>query len=465
MQKSGHGCNYSQRAFRTDNVFLAGNMNFLESTGRIRPKDLPLVAIAVSIAVLLTFWEIVPGGAFNQSENSDYINYYLPVAQNIVHGEGVTLHGNIALNYPVGYPIIVAGCLYCAKLFECREELILRLSVVLCFALCALLIYALAKKIWKPPGALLASTLWSCYPIVLWAAKNPNTELPFSAFFYAALVCMLSGRSAGKRAVVLFFIAGILCGIAMLIRPIAIGLGILFAVLILGGRAYQFRKKIALALCLIAGNALAVLPWELWVYSKTHEIVPLCRGQQPFSLFDGLTFAVWNPDPAAHRLGAPVPPDVKNLMNELVRKYAHRIPSQTITSKEIAGIMAGEFKKRPVTVIKLIVIKAARSWYGTNSNRLESLIMLVQAAYVACLLWASVLMWRKRPDCRFLLIAGMVVGCYFWGMAAMVLSIVRYMMPVLGALVVFFPAIPHFLFNRRRDAHDRFVKNSANTAS
>lgn len=429
-----------------------------------RPKHFPLLAIVISIVVLLAFWKIISSDSFNQNENSDYINYYLPVAQNIAHGQGITLHGKIALNYPAGYPIIVAALLYLAKILGCDEELIIRLSVVLFFTLGALLIYAIAKRIWGPYGALLASALWSCYPIVLWAAKNPNTELPFSVFLYACIWCMLVGWLAPKRSFVVFFIGGIFCGIAMLVRPIAIGLGIVFAVLILVGRGHQLRKKTVLALCLIAGTMLAVLPWELWVYSKTNEIVPLCRGQQQFSLFDGLTFAVWNPDPAAHRLGVPVPPDVNDLMRELIRKYGQNIQTQTITSKEILGIMVEEFKKRPITVTKLFIIKAARSWYGTNSNRLESLIVLVQAAYVLLLFWACILLWRKHVEYRSLLIAGAIVGCYFWGMAILVLSIVRYMMPILGALIVFFPVIPIFLFDRHQKKTVTIPKKEALTA-
>jgi 4-amino-4-deoxy-L-arabinose transferase-like glycosyltransferase len=250
-------------------------MNLTALFTRLHPRYHPFIASLFSVVVLLTFWTVVPGGAFNQGENGDYVNYYLPLAQNMVNGQDATLHGKIALNYPIGYPLIVAANLYCAKLTGINEELIMRLSVIVFFACAALLIYLIALKIWTPPGALLASALWSCYPIVLWAARNPNTELPFSAALYASLLCLLTGWQAKKRTLLFFFMGGVFIGIAMLIRPIAIGLGLLFVCLVLFGQKYPLRKRVVLAVCLLTGNLLTVLPWELWVYSKTNAVILL----------------------------------------------------------------------------------------------------------------------------------------------------------------------------------------------
>jgi hypothetical protein len=427
-------------------------MNLSALVSRIRPQYVPFIAVLFSIVVLLAFWQFVPGGEFNQQENADYTNYYLPVARNLLQGDGLTLNGKLALNYPIGYPAIVAATLYIAQVSGLSEGLVLRLSVIMFFALSALLIYLIAGKIWGPQGALLASMLWSCYPIVLWSAKSQNTELPFSLVLYASILSLLTGWLGQKHCYRLFFLGGLLCGFAMLIRPIAIGLSIVFALLVLAGRSRDLRTRTTLALCLLAGSVLAVAPWELWVYSKTNAVIPLCRGQQPFSLMDGLTFAVWNPDPASPpRVGTPVPADVKELMDDLVREYAHtiRIDGGGMSSREIAAVMIDEFKKRPLTVAKLALIKTARCWYGTNSNRKESLILLVQAVYIVSLLYALIMLWRRRPDLRFLVTAGAVTLCYFWGMATVVLSIVRYLMPVLGLCLVFFPAIPIYLKARR----------------
>jgi hypothetical protein len=246
----------------------------------------------------------------------------------------------------------------------------------------------------------------------------------------------------------------------MLIRPIAIGLGVVFAVLIiLFGRRYRLRKRIVFALCLLVGNLATVLPWEVWAYSKTHEIILLSSNTRAsISLFDGLAFAVWNPEGC--RKGITVPADVKELMTEAVEKYLRNI--ETTPPKELQRFLIEKFKTKPLTVIKLMAIKTVRSWYGTFSNRFETPIALVQIVYAMLLLWASVLLWRKRPDCHFMLIAGIAVLGYFWGLTICVDPLVRYMMPALGALIIFFPAIPTF-FNCRPGEKDVITKNTTIT--
>ena len=415
-------------------------MRFSQIATRIRPEYYPGVAVIIAIAALLGFWLIVPGGSFNQNENADYVQFYLPVAQNIAHGNGITLDGKLALDYPPGYPVILAASFLLANVTGMSEDLVMHLSIVLFFALGALLIYFLARKLWDPSGALLASILWSCYPIVLWAARNPNTELPFSVVLYAALACMIAGWFSPKRSVIFFLLAGILCGIAMLIRPIAIGLGVLLAVITLFGSLHTLRKKVILSLCLIAGNLVAIMPWELWIYSQTNQITPLCRGRDSYSMFDGLTFAVFNP-PGSERKGVAVPQDVKMLMTDIVDKYAVKAQTQAISSKDLALVMINKGIKQPITTLKLISIKIMRSWYATNTNRFETPILLIQLLYAILLLWAAVLLWRKRQELRWMLIVGGVLTCYFWGMTVIVLSIVRYMMPIFGVLLIFFPAI------------------------
>ena len=333
-----------------------------------QPKYLPLIAIALSIAVLLVFWSIVPGGSF-QPANDDHANFYLPVGQNIAGGNGITLHGKPALDYPPGFPVIVAANLLFAKTTGCSDLFAMRLSFVLFFAAGALLIFALAGKIWGPYHAFLASALWSCYPVVLWSTKNPSTELPFSVFLYAAILCSLNAWSAKKHTAALFVLAGIVCGISMLIRPISMGLGIMVAVMVLLGRTHRFRKRLFLSLCLIAGNVATIAPWEIWAYTKTHEIIPLSgSARASITLFDGLAFAVWNPE--GIRKGITVPQDVKKLMTEVVDRYLEKI--ETTRPEELRNFMIDKFKSQPVTVMKLFAIKIVRSWYGTFTNRLET---------------------------------------------------------------------------------------------
>jgi len=61
----------------------------------LNSRHLFLFSLIFSVAILLVFWEVVPG-SFGEKENRDYVDYYRPVAQSIMNGEGVRLHGEIA---------------------------------------------------------------------------------------------------------------------------------------------------------------------------------------------------------------------------------------------------------------------------------------------------------------------------------------------------------------------------------
>jgi 4-amino-4-deoxy-L-arabinose transferase-like glycosyltransferase len=422
-------------------------MNVRAFIGTIRPVYYPYIAVVFSLFVLLAFWFAAPGGSFNQTKNDDYVNYYLPVGQNIADGQGITLRGKPALEYPPGFPIIVAAALLTARTAGLGDTFVMRFCYALFFAAGALLIYALARKLWGPGSALLAALLWSCYPVVLWSAKNPGTDLPFAVFLYAALLCTLEAWRAGKKNAALSLLAGAAWGMTMLIRPITIGLGVVSALLLLCGRRHTVPRKITFALCLLAGNLAAVAPWEAWAYSQTREIIPLSNSARAsVSLFDGMTFAVWNP--YGCRKGITVPDDVRALMTEAHDRFLPVI--ETTRPEELRRFMADRFRSHPVTVLKLAAIKIARSWYGTFTNRFETGILFVQLLYLSLLLWSCVLVWRHRPDMRYIVVTGAVVLSYFWGMTVLVDPLVRYMMPVLGALVVFFPAVPvHFLSRGR----------------
>jgi hypothetical protein len=266
--------------------------------------------------------------------------------------------------------------------------------------------------------------------------------LPFAVIFYAAIFLFLKGWNSSKYSRCLFLVGGFAIGLSMLVRPIAIGAGVVVALLVMLGRRHAFRRRLVFGACLIAGNLFAVLPWESWAFSQTHQILPLCRSRAFFSLYDGLTFAVSNSD--GFRKGVKVPDDVKDLMNKIVTRYGN-----DHHSGDIKGFLYVQAKARPLTFLKLAAIKLVRSWYGTNSNRNEKALSIMQTLFVLLLLLSITQLWRKRPETRYIVVAGTVLVCYFWGMTISVLSIVRYMTPMVAAMVIFFPAISLFQFSSR----------------
>ncbi|MBP6824656.1 MAG: hypothetical protein KA368_24130, partial [Acidobacteria bacterium] len=86
-------------------------MKFLDSLkNRSFPPQTLAVAVALcSAAALLIFWRAVPSAA-QANENSDYLKFYEPVAQNLASGKGlVTNAGLPAIHYPPAYPLLLAA--------------------------------------------------------------------------------------------------------------------------------------------------------------------------------------------------------------------------------------------------------------------------------------------------------------------------------------------------------------------
>lgn len=192
------------------------------------------------------------------------------------------------------------------------------------------------------------------------------------------------------------------------------------------------RLKLALIAALLLGNAVAVAPWEGWMYSKTGKVILLSNGGVP-SIRDGLTYGVSS---KGFRQVGGVPSDVAELMNDIQSKY-----EGLRSLSDIAALMSQELLTRPVAVVKLFLLKAARSWYGTDSRRLETPLMLLQIAYLTLIIWATKVSWNLGATARKLTVTVWLIAFYFWGMTIVALSISRYMLPAMGLLFTLLPAI------------------------
>jgi hypothetical protein len=117
---------------------------------------------------------------------------------------------------------------------------------------------------------------------------------------------------------------------------------------------------------------------------------------------------------------------------------------------DLVLFMLEELRMQPLTVAKLFSIKIARSWYGTECQRFETPIMLIQTAYLVLILWGSRAAWRRGVDTKQLTVGIWLITLYFWGMTALVLSILRYIVPAMGLLFVL---IPGSFSNRASSLH------------
>jgi 4-amino-4-deoxy-L-arabinose transferase-like glycosyltransferase len=369
---------------------------------------------------------------FAANENVDYKWFYRPVAAAIVAGEGIRLGGAPALRYPPGYPVLLSGIMRLAGLTGLSEELLLFLFTALCTAGSAMVLMTLSESIWGKRWGWISGVVWASYPFLLWSTKQPNSETPFVFLLFLSLLATLKGIK--NRQAWLVFFGGVLVGFSMLIRPIGLGAGVLIAALVFGLVKQGLRARVLLAGCVLAGSFLAVAPWELWVLRQTGAVIPLSTGG-PESMVDGLTFAVnpmneYNEYFLVPRAVLPVMQAVQARRRELR------------TTQQVLSLVAQLAKEEPREMGFLLVTKAVRSWYATDSGRLEKLTLVIQVPYLLLSVLAVFLTWGAGVSHRK---AGLAIGgfvLYSWGMTILVLSILRYTVPSMGLLFLLWPAIP-----------------------
>jgi hypothetical protein len=107
----------------------------------------------------------------------------------------------------------------------------------------------------------------------------------------------------------------------------------------------------------------------------------------------------------------------------------------------LTAVISDEFSRDPAALLNLYVRKAARSWYGTDSGRLEWLVLALQLPYIALSIAGSARALRIGGDAACLTALAWLVTAYFWGMTLIALSIARYMIPAMGLLFAVAPGV------------------------
>ena len=361
----------------------------------------------------------------HETPGTDYLSFYQPVANNILHGEGITIGGELGLRYPPGYPIVLAVIFGLAEFLSVNELNLVVIFNVIVAAGSVCLLFLIAESVFNKKIALISSLLWLSYPFSLWFLKNPNTEVPFIFLLYLGIWLYL--LAIKKNHFWLIFFSGAVLGFASLIRPI----GLLFPILLILFAFFLFKgnsKKLCflLALVLLAGNLVTILPWEIHVFSQTGKIVPL-SSSGPTAIIDGLTFAV-----------RPGTGDDQVMVSEDVLKLMKRADNEDLsTGAKIFNFIAKELTSNPVSFVKLISWKLARSWYATSQMWWEGKILLVQLFYLLFVLVGITFSFRNYKDKIKEVVFFLTIILFFWGMTFLALSILRYMVPVMGIVIIF----------------------------
>ncbi len=388
-----------------------------------------LYVFLFSVLVQIVFLALIPGG-HRANESSDYDKFYAPVAQNLLEGKGlITLDGKIASDYPPGFPMYLAAHFYLAdRLVLARASLITATNIVL-MSLSCLLVGWIAESLFTRNIALVSEFLWATYLFNLWLVKQPNSEVPFIFLFYLAVCFFLAGLKS--PCLLRFAVVGLLLGLAALIRPIILWFPFVIAGLLLLRREIRISYRISCAGLIVVAFLVVILPWEATLALQTGRLVPLSTNG-PASMLDGLTFATKTGKGGDH---AWAPANVQALAQR-VRENQHSLH----TAGEVIRFMLSQVRNNHTAVIEMGILKTARSWYGTNAMWHERPVAVIQSIYLLLIVPGIFLAWRRFPTKRFFCLMLLTIMLYFWSMTVVVLSILRYMVPAIG-LVLMFAAI------------------------
>jgi len=371
---------------------------------------------------------------FAGADPADYRVLYLPLARNLTEGHGFTnAEGEFVTRVPPGYPLYLAACLFAAAKIGVDAGTLVALADVLCAGLSGWLLWRIGARLWGDRTAVVVAGTWALYPIALWLYSAPSTEAPYMVLLMLQIGAALLVVLGAEGAVWLAFACGAAGGIGALVRPFSIGLPLLFALwtlVILWRR--DGRTAIKLAAWMVLGYGVSVAPWEIYAYSKTAHVIPLSTAGAP-TMRDGLIFAV---NDKRYRLRLRLPQGVLDVM-----EHIRASTSSSDAATRILRVVGEEFRHHPLQVTELMLLKAVRSMYGTDSRRYEGVTLTVQAIYVLALGMA----WKRaRRGSLAVRRAAELVGIiaiYSLVMDIVGASIVRYLVPAMLPACLVVPAL------------------------
>ena len=399
-----------------------------------KPRSLALFIFAFSVICSLIFMVFLVniGPVEHQVPGTDYTTRYEPIANSLLQGEGLTIEGEVYPNRPPGYPIYLVGIFTLSRLTGIeRLDLIVVFNVIL-MALAAYLLFLVAREIFNKKIALIASLLWASYPLSLWFVKNPNTEVLFIPLLYAGILFYI--LTLKRKDFKFALLAGIALGLASLVRPIGLFLPFFlsFLMIIFFWKVQSKKRQVFLAMILLAGSLLVVSPWMVYLDSKTGDFTSFSLTIS-HSVVTGITWLV--------------EPGQQVVLSNDVSALIERVKAEDLTSlSNLSRFFGQELVNSPLTLLKLAGLKIARSWYATSSGWYEKEILVVQLLYLLFSFFGLIYLISKNKINKATLL--LCVVFYFVAITFISVSILRYMIPAMGLMIVFSAVTVNILINK-----------------
>ena len=392
------------------------------------PRRVPALLFLGSATLTAVFLLVAPDSLGPAGAN-DYEGYYRPAAESLLRGDGYRLNGEVNLHNPPGYPYVLVVLYALAELSGASQLAWVTVFSVLCTAASTVVAHAVARRLFGDRTALVAAALFATYPLTLVMASYRFSEVPYTLALLLVLLATVRALQSRRRLFAWALGAGLLCAAAALVRPAAIGLALPvgLAVLLCRGGPAALRARVVAAALVVLGFVAGVAPWEAWVYAKTDRVIALSEVGPEAAVVGVIVGA----------RGEALEPGDPVFVPEAVRAMSRRILADRDSLQGTGDVLRRVAEEPAGDVAQLVAGKAVRAFYGTDSFKLEPLILLVQLPYLA-LMGAGLLVARRsgQPLARWSPVLFALVLAYSWVVTLSALSIVRYMAPALALLTI-----------------------------
>ena len=374
--------------------------------------------------------------------------------------------GRPTVRYAPLFPMLLYGEAVLADTFGWSRQIVGAIVGAICIAVSATLLVQLVRRFVPVRIAWLAGFSVLLLPHLIWAWLRNLSVVPFLPLLMLSIVLVLRAIERRSSHPLWLFVAGVLLGLATLVRPIALYLPLVLTPALIWGSQFVAigiatrnetprptrRARVLAPLLFLVGMTVALLPWELWMFRHTGSVIPVTSGGIN-SLRDGISL-----NNKSFREPLPLNPRLTKLLERIGAEY-----DSFDSPRALLTFLIGEARRDPLAVFQLYGLKVLRSWYGLDSQdrareRWLRWLALLYVLPTFCSLWVLGAGFRGRNQwshearvawCTGCCVAG--VTLYFWGMTTLAATIVRYMIPAFVLLPLLW-ACAWFLRPPRRAA-------------
>ncbi|MDD5216863.1 MAG: glycosyltransferase family 39 protein [Candidatus Omnitrophica bacterium] len=372
--------------------------------------------VAIYIIYTLGFW--VFGHMLDMPGDTE--GFYAPVAESLAKGDGYTIDGKFATSYPPLYPLLLASIYIFTGEYGTTNIVYPYCTIFLQSFSCGLL-FLIANLLFHKRIAFLASMMYAAYPffVILSVTKYTWVAMPlFTALFFISLFIFII--ACREHRMVAFALSGFSLGLSGLVWPAVLFLWIPMSIFGVISVTKSGRKNggIKIILCFVLSYWIPVLLWSAIIYQNTGQVILLSNNQ-----------VVATRDGIFHREGSQL------------REYEFAQDAYSAMKnggmnnmKDIMKFCVDETSQKPAAAISFAAFKLFRPWYGTDSERYELPILMIQLPYLLIGMYGFYVARRKNLFATYL---SLTIVLYFWFVSFTVLSILRYMLSAMGIVIMF----------------------------